>query len=76
MGVGAALLATTLASAASSAYQAKKNKVPEVKTPAQQLERKQEVGADDVQLGSSDESTAAKGKRSLVRPVATSLGGL
>ena len=47
----------------------------ETKVPAQQLERQQEVGAEDIQVGADDSSTStAKGKRGLVRPVASSLG--
>lgn len=48
----------------------------ETKVPAQQLTRQQEVGAEDIQIGSDEDSTdtAAKGKRGLVRPVASSLG--
>lgn len=47
----------------------------EAKVPAQQLERKPETEAEDIQIGAgSDDSTAsAKGKRGLVRPVASSL---
>lgn len=50
----------------------------ETKVPAQQLERQTEVGAEDIQIGSDDLDTtqAAKGKRGLVRPVASSLGGV
>ena len=44
----------------------------ETKVPAQQLERQQEVGAEDIQIGHGEEG--AKGKRGLVRPVASSLG--
>lgn len=50
--------------------------IPETKTPAQQLERTPETTPDQVQIGSDGEDTAAKGKRSLVRPVASSLGGV
>lgn len=47
----------------------------ETKVPAQQLERQPEVGAEEIQVGSDDStSTAPKGKRGLVRPVASSLG--
>lgn len=48
----------------------------ETKVPAQQLERKQEVGAEDIEIGAGDDTTTsgAKGKRGLVRPVASSLG--
>ncbi|AIM51255.1 hypothetical protein phD2B_0029 [Lelliottia phage phD2B] len=53
-------------------------KVPEMKTPAQQLTRQEEVGADDITMGTDDEtSTAAKGKRALLRPsTGSSLGGI
>lgn len=48
----------------------------ETKVPAQQLERKAEVGAEDIQIGADDttDTSSAKGKRGLVRPVASSLG--
>lgn len=47
----------------------------ETKVPAQQLERQAEVGAEDIQVGADDTATStAKGKRGLVRPVASSLG--
>lgn len=47
----------------------------ETKVPAQQLERQAEVGADAVTIGADDSgSVGGKGKRSLVRPVASSLG--
>ena len=47
----------------------------ETKVPAQQLERQAEVGADAVTIGAADSnSVGGKGKRSLVRPVASSLG--
>ncbi|WJJ57707.1 hypothetical protein MidiMira_32 [Proteus phage MidiMira-UFV02] len=46
----------------------------ETKVPARQLDRQQEVGAEEVQLGKEEEGGAgAKGKRGLVRPVASSL---
>ena len=46
----------------------------EAKVPAQQLERKPETEAEDIQIGADDDATAsAKGKRGLVRPVASSL---
>lgn len=51
--------------------------VPEVKTPAQQLERQAETGADDITLGTDDETNQTKGKRALLRPTSSSsLGGL
>lgn len=52
--------------------------MPEIKTPAQQLARESEVGAEDIQSGVDDESgIAAKGKRALLRPASTSsLGGM
>ena len=48
----------------------------EAKVPAQQLERKPETEAEDIQIGAGDDDDAtasAKGKRGLVRPVASSL---
>ena len=49
----------------------------ETKVPAQQLARQEEVGADQVQVGGDDStSVGGKGKRSLVRPVSSSLGGI
>lgn len=46
----------------------------EAKVPAQQLERQPETEAEDIQIGVGDDATAsAKGKRGLVRPVASSL---
>lgn len=46
----------------------------EAKVPAQQLERKPETEAEDIQIGAREDATAsAKGKRGLVRPVASSL---
>lgn len=45
----------------------------ETKIPAQQLERQEEVGADEIQLGQEEDTKGAKGKRGLVRPVASSL---
>lgn len=46
----------------------------ETKVPARQLERQQEVGAEEIQLGGNDDTTSgAKGKRGLVRPVASSV---
>lgn len=50
--------------------------IPDTKTPALQQERTPETTTEDVTLGSEDDSLAAKGKRSLVRPVASSLGGV
>lgn len=52
-------------------------KAPEIKTPAQQLERQAETGVDDITLGTDDELGQAKGKRALLRPTSgSSLGGL
>ncbi|MGL5456728.1 MAG: hypothetical protein ACRDB3_17805 [Citrobacter telavivensis] len=52
-------------------------KAPEVKTPAQQLERQAETTADNISLGTDDETTQAKGKRALLRPTSSSsLGGI
>ncbi|CAK6604978.1 hypothetical protein PmP19_22 [Proteus phage PmP19] len=54
---------------------ASKTPTLETKVPAQQLERQAEVGADSVNIGADDSnSVGGKGKRSLVRPVASSLG--
>lgn len=51
--------------------------IPETKTPALQQERTPETTSEDVTLGVDDDTTVgAKGKRSLVRPVASSLGGV
>lgn len=51
--------------------------IPEVQTPAQQLERQSEVGADEIQIGADGGAdSTGKGKRGLVRPVASSLGGV
>ena len=52
-------------------------KAPEVKTPAQQLTRQEEVGADEITMGTDDETSTAKGKRALLRPsTGSSLGGI
>lgn len=47
----------------------------EAKVPAQQIERQPEVEAEDIQIGADEDDSAAsaKGKRGLVRPVASSL---
>lgn len=51
--------------------------IPETKNPALQQERTPETTTENVTLGADDDTTAgAKGKRSLVRPVASSLGGV
>ena len=50
--------------------------IPEVKTPAQQLERQAEVAPEDITMGTDDETSTAKGKRALLRPTSSSLGGL
>lgn len=50
--------------------------IPETKTPAQQLERTPEVTPDEITIGTDEDTTGAKGKRGLVRPVASSLGGV
>lgn len=54
------------------------NKPPrmETKTPALQSERESETNPEDISLGTEDDGTGAKGKRGLVRPVASSLGGV
>nr|DAP74207.1 MAG TPA: virion assembly protein [Caudoviricetes sp.] len=50
-------------------------RIEAAKVPAQQLERKPEVEAEEIELGQGDDaSSSAKGKRGLVRPVASSLG--
>lgn len=57
-------------------FTADKVDVPKVKTPAQQLERQDEVSPDDITMG-ADDDTATKGKRALLRPAAgSSLGGV
>lgn len=48
----------------------------ETKVPALQPTRESETGAEDITLGSDDDLSTAKGKRGLVRPVASSLGGV
>lgn len=48
----------------------------ETKVPAQQLNRESEVDPAEIQVGSGDDGGTAKGKRSLVRPVSSSLGGV
>jgi len=50
-------------------------RIEAAKVPAQQLERKPETEAEDIQIGAGDDDTTApaKGKRGLVRPVASSL---
>lgn len=50
-------------------------RIEAAKVPAQQLERQPETEAEDVTLGQEDDTTAtSRGKRGLVRPVASSLG--
>lgn len=50
-------------------------KIEAAKVPAQQLERQPETEAEDVTLGQDeDTTTTSRGKRGLVRPVASSLG--
>lgn len=50
-------------------------KIEAAKTPAQQLAREPETTAEDITLGQDDSATAAaRGKRVLIRPVASSLG--
>lgn len=49
----------------------------ETKVPAQQLTRESEVDPTQIQVGSDDDTgSSAKGKRALVRPVSSSLGGV
>lgn len=51
--------------------------MPEVKTPAQQLDRQAETTGDNISLGTDDETVQAKGKRALLRPTSSSsLGGI
>lgn len=51
--------------------------MPEIKTPAQQLERQSEVAAEDITMGTDDETSQTKGKRALLRPTSSSsLGGI
>lgn len=47
----------------------------ETKVPALAATREAEVGAEDVSIGTDDTGTV-KGKRGLVRPVASSIGGV
>lgn len=47
----------------------------ETKVPALAATREAEVGADDISIGTDDTNTV-KGKRGLVRPVASSIGGV
>lgn len=55
----------------------KQQPMPEIKTPAQQLERQAETTADNISLGTDDETAQAKGKRALLRPTSSSsLGGI
>ncbi|UVD33088.1 hypothetical protein [Escherichia phage NTNC80A] len=50
-------------------------RIEAAKVPAQQLERQPETEAEDVTLGQEDDTTTtSRGKRGLVRPVASSLG--
>ena len=50
-------------------------RIEAAKVPAQQLERQPETEAEDVTLGQDDDTTTtSRGKRGLVRPVASSLG--
>lgn len=48
----------------------------ETKVPALAPTRESETGAGDITLGGADDLTSPKGKRGLVRPVASSLGGV
>lgn len=48
----------------------------ETKTPALQPERQSETAPEDITLGGADDLTTPKGKRGLVRPVASSIGGV
>lgn len=48
----------------------------ETKTPALQPERQSETAPEDVTIGTDDALTTPKGKRGLVRPVASSIGGV
>lgn len=58
-------------------FTADKVDVPKVKTPAQQLERQDEVSPDDITMGADDDTSTAKGKRALLRPSSgSSLGGV
>lgn len=53
------------------------SETPKIETniPAQQLEREPETTAEDITLGQDEDTTAAsRGKRGLIRPVASSLG--
>lgn len=48
----------------------------DTKVPALQPERQSETNPEDVQLGTEDTDANPKGKRGLVRPVASSIGGV
>lgn len=48
----------------------------DTKVPALQPERQSETNPEDIQLGTEDTAAGAKGKRGLVRPVASSIGGV
>lgn len=48
---------------------------PEAKVPARKPDRTQSVQTEDIQVGAPEDSTSTQtGKRSLIRPVSSSLG--
>lgn len=51
---------------------------PEAKVPARKPDRTQSVQTEDIQVGGTDDSasTTQNGKRSLIRPVSSSLGSV
>jgi len=51
---------------------------PEAKVPARKPDRTQSVQTEDIQVGGSqdDSSSTQNGKRSLIRPVSSSLGAV
>lgn len=50
--------------------------IPEAPTPAPKPERQVDVAPEDVQLGSTDDTGAASGKRQLKRPRSSAGTGL
>jgi len=50
---------------------------PEAKVPARKPDRTQSVQTEDIQVGNDDDTSSTQnGKRSLIRPVSSSLGTL
>lgn len=48
----------------------------DTKVPALAPERTSETNAEDITIGTEDSTTNPKGKRGLIRPVASSIGGV